>query len=504
MSDNEGIHKDSIKGALQENILTLLCFDDEAAPFIVNSVDVGLFESDIYKDLANQAKEYYFQFKQTPKEHLADLVEDKLDANKDSRRADLYQKILINLYEFKDDINREYVLSKIRDFVKQQRLKSAIVDAVNNIKDGDIEQAESTIEKALRSNIDVFEPGLNFNKPAQVLTAFEDITPAFLTGIKPLDDIGFGPVPGELLVILAPANRGKTWMMVHLGKFGVLQRLKVLHLSLEMSEEKMAQRYLQTFFALGKRKKDIRYAEFMHDEMGRMMDLTFTDIERPTLSDQGIETLIHDKLKRFDNRLPLRIKRFPTNSLTVRGLETYLDQMERYEHFTPDLLIVDYADLMQLSSTNLRIETGNLYKELRRIAVERNIAVATASQANRLAEDARVISLKHLAEDYSKAATADNIIAYCQTGAELKFNLARLFIAKARDEEREQSVLISQAYRMGQFCVGATRMSDSYWDRLDGLAGTRSAQEVEEASADTPDPEPGKNRRLRSRPTNNE
>ena len=472
---------DKIDGALQENILTLVCFDDEAAPFIVNSVDVGLFESDVYKDIAQQAIEYYHQFKEAPKDHLPDLLEEKLDPDKDERRADLYKKIIVNLYEFKENINRKYVLSKVEQFVRQQRLKGAVVDAVNNIKNGDLDRAEGALEKALKSNIEVFHPGVSFNDTGGVLRAFEEIVPAYGMGIAPLDKMGFGPAPGELLVILAGANRGKTWFMTHIGKAGIVRRLKVLHLSLEMSEEKMTQRYLQSFFAIGKRNADARYPVFQADERGRMIDIKFNEITRPTLMDKNIEALITEKLGRFgNNRLPLWIKRFPTNSLNIRGLETYLDSMERYQHFVPDILIVDYADLMQLKADNLRVETGNLYKELRRIAVERNIAVVTASQANRLSEDAKVISLKHLAEDYSKAATADNIIAYCQTSEELKLNLARLFIAKARDEEREQSVLISQAYRVGQFCMGASHMSDAYWDRVEALAGTPEPENLDQ------------------------
>lgn len=472
---------DKIDGALQENILTLVCFDDEAAPFIVNSVDVGLFESDIYKDIAQQAIEYYHQFKEAPKDHLPDLLEDKLDPDKDKKRAELYQRIIVNLYEFKEGINRKYVLSKVTEFVRQQRLKGAVVDAVNNIKNGDLDQAENTLEKALRTNIDVFHPGVSFNDTGGVLKAFEDIVPAYGMGIEPLDKIGFGPVPGELMVILAGANRGKTWFMTHIGKAGIIRRLKVLHLSLEMSEEKMTQRYLQAFFAIGKRKGEASYPVFQTDERGRMIDIKFNDIVRPTLGDKNIEQTIIKKLGTFGGkRLPLWIKRFPTNSLNIRGLEMYLDGMERYHHYVPDILIVDYADLMQLKADNLRVETGNLYKELRRIAVERNIAVVTASQANRLSEDAKVISLKHLAEDYSKAATADNIIAYCQTSDELKLNLARLFIAKARDEEREQSILISQAYRVGQFCMGASQMSDAYWDRVEVLAGSDRPENLNE------------------------
>jgi len=187
----------------------------------------------------------------------------------------------------------------------------------------------------------------------------------------------------------------------------------------------------------------------------------------------------------MENRLKIWIKRFPTGALTIQGLETYLDAMDNYHHFQPDVIIVDYADLMSISSMNLRIETGNLYKELRRIAVERNVAVATASQSNRLGEDAKVISLKHLAEDYSKAAIADNILAYCQTSQEQKLGLARLFIAKARDEEREQTILISQCYRIGQFCMNAIPMQNRYWDNLEIMSNRLDSHVLPEDSGNS-------------------
>jgi replicative DNA helicase len=480
------MNTDQLSGSLAENILTLLCFDDTAAPIIVNSVDVGLFESDIYKEIAKRAFEYYREFKTSPKDHLPDLFEDLLNDKVNPRKAELYQRTLINLHEFQSDINRDYVLSKLTGFVRQQRLKSAIVDATTYVREGNLDNAETVLNNALKSTLDIFHPGIQFTDSQNSLRFFDELTPSYMTGVKPLDDMKFGPAPGELMVILAPANRGKTWFMVHLGKFCAIQRLKVLHLSLEMSEEKMAQRYVQTFFSYGKRKAEASYVKFNTDEMGRFTTMSLSDIVRPTIqqtTEANSMKVYHDliqKLDRVHGRLKLWIKRFPTGALTISGLEAYLDSMDRFYHYHPDVLLVDYADLMNLDSSHLRTETGKLYKELRRIAVERNIAMVTASQANRLGEDAKIITLKHLAEDYSKAATADNIIAYCQTSQELRLGLARLFIAKARDEEREQTVLISQCYRIGQFCMNAIHMQNRYWDELDVMAGSPAETEEKE------------------------
>jgi replicative DNA helicase len=477
---------DQLSGSLAENILTLLCFDDTAAPLIVNSVDVGLFESDIYKEIAKRAFEYYREFKTSPKDHLPDLFEDLLNDKSNLRKGELYQRTLINLHEFQNDINRDYVLSKLTEFVRQQRLKSAIVDATTYVREGNLDNAETVLNNALKSTLDLFHPGILFTDSKNSLKFFDEPTPSYSIGIKPLDNIKFGPAPGELFVILAGPNRGKTYFMVHIGKFCAIQKLKVLHISLEMSEEKMAQRYVQSFFSYGKRIGEASYVKFNYDEMGRFTTMSLSDIIRPTLEQTNeantlkiYNELLH-KLDRIQGRIKLWIKRFPTGALTVSGLEAYLDSMDRFHHFHPDVLLVDYADLMNLESAHLRTETGKLYKELRRIAVERNIAIVTASQSNRLGEDAKVITLKHLAEDYSKAATADNIVAYCQTAQELRLGLARLFIAKARNEEKDQTVLISQCYRIGQFCMNAIHMQNKYWDELNLMSGEPVPESEEE------------------------
>lgn len=457
---------DTLSGNLQENILVLLCFSDESASILVNSLDAGLFENDVYKNIAIQAMDYFNVYKETPKDHIADLLVEKLEDPKTERT---YARTLNSIYESKDNVNTKYVLSQVNKFITEQRLKTSIIEAANAIKNGNSEEARSIIAKAGKEEIATFDPGVFFMDTRKSLRFLnEDLNP-LLTGIQPFDDMKFGPAPGELMVVLAPPNKGKTFAMVQLGKTATYNGHRVLHISLEMSEEKMSRRYIQGFFKYSTSKESATIAKFERDEMGRFSSLDFKELVRPVISykDDSRDMIVRD-MRRWAHRWKLYVKRFPTNGLSIKGLEAYLDGMERFHNFVPELLLVDYADLMQISGANVRIDTGIVYKELRRIAVERNIAVVTASQTNRLAEDAKVITVKHLAEDYSKAATADNIFAYCQTPAELKLGLARLFIAKARDEERDQSVLISQSYRFGQFALDAILMNDNrYWSVLE-------------------------------------
>ena len=191
-------------------------------------------------------------------------------------------------------------------------------------------------------------------------------------------------------------------------------------------------------------------------------------LKRPRVYDKGMRQRIANKMRKL--RLPVLVKEFPTGHLTIPGLEAYLDQLERYDGFIPDVLIVDYADLFNIESSRVREDTGKIYKDLRGLGVDRELAVITASQSNRLGEDAKKLTLKHLAEDYTKAATSDMIVTYSQTTVEKELGLGRLWIAKNRDNEDGQTFTISHALGMGQFVIDCAVADSQYWSLLEDLS----------------------------------
>lgn len=149
------------------------------------------------------------------------------------------------------------------------------------------------------------------------------------------------------------------------------------------------------------------------------------------------------------------------------GLRAYLDNLERFDKITPDVILIDYPDLMAVDPKNLRIELGKLIEDIRGIGVERNAATIVVSQGNREAESAKLVTGDMAAEDISKIATADTVITYSQTPEEKRLNLARLFVEKARNEESKMQVLITQAYAIGQFCLDAVRLKSDYWEFME-------------------------------------
>jgi replicative DNA helicase len=178
------------------------------------------------------------------------------------------------------------------------------------------------------------------------------------------------------------------------------------------------------------------------------------------------------RLRKLRTRARFLIKEFPTSTLSVAGLNAYLDSLAKVHRFVPDVLLIDYPDLMAVDSRNLRTDLGVIYKQIRGVAVKRNLALATVTQGTRQSTQSRVVSENMVAEDFSKVATADTILTYSQTPEEKKLGLARIMVANARDAEDKYIVLVSQNYATGQFCIDSAFMSHVLSSELDRLTGT--------------------------------
>ncbi len=468
--------EERLSGALQENILVLLCFSD-ACKIIRGSVTPQLFESAVFREVAGAAIDFIDQFGEAIGDHLPDTLEHILNGD-DKRKASSYKRLLDNLFLAKDSVNVDYVTSQLHKFVRQQNLKSAVVKAVEAIEDGRIDAAEVELQKGLNTQVVAFERGLSLGDASSSLSFLDDHEAPLLTGIEELDRRGIGLMRKEQLVLMAPAGMGKTWGLIHLGKWALLQRQVVVHISLEMSEKRTAQRYIQAFFAIAKRDGRTRLPMMTKDREGAMEDVFYEEVEHLSLQDPGIRAKLASKITReFRRRPQLIIKEFPTGTLTLNMLDAYLDGLERYHKIIPDVVIIDYPELMALDSTDLRVSIGNNSRMLRGQAVRRNYAQAVAAQSNREGAKARVVDSTHVGEDYSKIATADTILTYSQTPMEKKLGLARLFTAKARNEEGAFISLITQSYSTGQFALDSAHLGQAdYWEYLAG-GGKRGDQD---------------------------
>jgi replicative DNA helicase len=492
-----------MSGALQENLLTLLCFDDASCKLIRAAVTPQLFESSVYREVAGVAIAFIDQYGEAVKEHLPDHLEHILKGE-DSRKAGSYKKLLDNLFLSRDSVNAEYAKSQLQKFVRLQTFKSGLVEAVEAAEDGNVEAAETAMQKALSKQLISFNPGLNLKDESQTrkLLSGDLNEEGFNLGVEELDRLGIIPRRKEVFMLIAPRRRGKSWFLIHCAKMALLQRWRPVVITLEMSEKRYAARMIQSMHSVSEWEGEVQLAQLVKNRDGGLEDVITEEVRRMSLSNPGDREKLTDKVVRdFSRRRPFYIKQFPTSSVTIKDIEAYLDQLERFEGFAPDVIILDYADLVKHDIKNKRLELGRIIEEFRGLAVSRNAAGITVSQGNRDAEQATTVTGDMVAEDISKLATVDNCLTQSKTEMEARLGLARILVDKARNQKDGFSLLITQAFAIGQWHLDSVplKSKDDYWGILaDKRGGDRARHKPEEDDGE--DEQPRDRRRVTNQP----
>lgn len=465
-------------------MITLLSFDEDNCKLIRGSVEPSMFGG-IYREFSTRIYEYIDRYGKPPGEHLPDLFEKELTSEKKGV-AGLYRDIIESVYEASDGINTVYVMNQLETFVRRQSLRSVTVEltrALNKDTEESIEEAYELITQATKQTLKVFEPGTRLGDKEKVLGFLNEENFAFPTGIPELDKRGFGPTRREMFLYMSDTKKGKSWLLIHLAKVALMHRLNVVHLTLEMDEGKVSKRYLQTFFGISKRKEKMYVTKFERDKQRQITGFEDREVTpRITFEDHDIEEQLGKRIDKWKTRIldNIVIKHFPAGTLTFPQYLAYLDNLEVTEKFVPDLVILDYPDLMKLHGDNPRFALDELYKNLRGAATARNHALAVVSQSNRLGAKAKTVDRTHAAEAYSKIQHADCAITYTQTQQEKALGLARLLVTAGRNDQDEITVVLSQNYAMGQYVIDSNLMNKSYWDEVKLASGEDELDEDED------------------------
>lgn len=452
----------------QEDILALIGWREEGRE-VLSWLEAKLFTrpgvgSVDYELIARHILDFWKEFNSAPGDHLYDLV---LQPLQEKDRAQ-WMEILNGLKALAPGLNVLYISSRLQHFLHQADLRTRIYSALQKMQQGEVEEAETVLTK---TSVVAEQPTSLTLKSMAELTNYLAVKEEsrFLSGIPDLDRMHVGPGRKELMIVMAPPKRGKSWWLIHIAKFALMSRARVLHVTLEMRREQVLQRYVQSLTGTAKRPLDAeRHTTLIKDEYNTVNRFEFEQLGKRAgliLQAGKLNPVVLKRVLKLAERMELKIEEFPMRSLTVDGLKARLDTLERKEKFIPDMLIVDYGDLFKVNAANLRIEIGAVFQDLRGIGQERNMAVVTATQGNRGSSKAKLVTDFDVSEDFSKIMTADWVMTYSQSRAEKKLGLARLFTTAGRDEVDKQMVVVSQSYPTGQFCLDSARLPDD-WDKI--------------------------------------
>lgn len=201
-------------------------------------------------------------------------------------------------------------------------------------------------------------------------------------------------------------NTGKSHWLVNVGAQAVYDGKNVVHYTFELSEHATGRRY----------------------------DSWFTNIDsNEILTRKDDLMLAYARLENERNLGQLYIKEYPTGTASVVTLKGHLERL-RMTGFVPDLIIVDYADIMKAASgtEGERFKQKAVYEELRALSKEMKLPIWTASQSNREGAGSEIITSEQMGESYGKAQVADLVVSLSRKPLEKANGTARMFVAKNR------------------------------------------------------------------------
>ena len=391
--------------AFQEKIVQGLLTDRLWAEQMSEVINVDFFDLKYLKFLADRYFRYHTKYKDFPTlQLLVSIIRDDLKTGNDTVLRDQIIEYLQRIRHNPDMGDLEYVKDKSLDFCRKQAFRGALEQAVDLIQTDKFDSVMDLMRNALSVG----------TTPSIGHDLFEDMDARFVkvsrhpvpTGLEALDQKGIlngGLGRGEIGVVTAPTGVGKSHMLVSLGAAAVKKGKNVIHYTFELTENATGLRY------------DSNICMVPSNEVPDRAD----EVREAYSEMEGLGRLI--------------IKEYPTGTATVQTLRSHIEKLS-LKGFIPDLLVIDYADIMRSSRQyeSMRHELKKVYEDLRNLAMEKNIPIWTASQSNRDSASSDIVGLENMSESYGKAQVADVVVSISRKPAEKSSGLGRLYIAKNR------------------------------------------------------------------------
>lgn len=409
---------------IQRGILFLAKYSKDFYLQISSLVKPEYFEYPIHSNFYKAMSRYYEDYHDIPKDlHLLECIKEYKGSNEDLSDYD-DEMHRINTMDASCIGHNEFFLDLIEKFAQRAAMKDAITNSISLLKDDRMGDIEILVREALSINrnvdlgqayftgvLDRFERSLNENTGHRHPLVFDTLNKELEGGLS----------AKELAMVVAPPGVGKSLYLVNQGVQALMQNKKVLYISLEMSEDKIAARF----------------------------DSVMTLISQKNLKNSL--GLLQKRLGLFNEKFPngqLMIKEFPTGLANINDIRSLLVQLHNYEEFAPDVILIDYLELLRPTRDGLAEYQAQqrISEELRGIAVESNVLVWTATQTNRQGRAVKLITDSELADAYGKIRTCDYAISLNQSEEEFDEGQMRCYVMKSRNGKQRFVVPLSIDY----------------------------------------------------------
>lgn len=387
----------------QESLCHLILDDRPFADQIFEVLDVNFLELAHLRLFIKKIKSYKKKYGVHPtRKIMTSILRTDISDEQDSVQKmlrDYYARVLSQKIDLSES---GYIKDTALDFCKKQKLQEAMLKSIPLMKSSSFDQVAKIINDAIKLGT---SNDLGYDYMADFEARFlKKARNPVTTGWSAIDDISKGGLgKGELGVVIAPTGAGKSMVLVHLGSKALQEGKNVVHYTLELADTVVGNRYDSCITGY------------------HLNDVT------------SFKEQIYDELRDLPGKLI--IKEYPTRSASIQTIKNHIEKMKNQE-FIPDMIIVDYADLIKpegSSREEKRHQLEQIYEELRGISQECGCPVWTASQTNRSGLNAEVITMEAISEAFNKCFVADFIFSVSRTVTDKESNGGRIFIAKNRN-----------------------------------------------------------------------
>lgn len=458
--------------------------------------------------------DYFGKYDKAPKEEIQDIYEKYVEkGNIDEDESDLIEAFLDSIsgeYARSDKFNSDYILDQTVKYFKRRSLEIMANNVYASLRDGNEEEAEDIVTQFV--HIDRIE-----NQGIDPLADEESIKRAFEESREPLfkypGDLGklinADLCRGSFFAIIAPTKRGKTWWIWDMVMRASLSRCNAAFFQAgDMTEEQQLRRiyislsrrplkeqpqgvlipvfdclYNQTGSCTMRERSNDTLGVLSSDRLEELFEFDEADSSykpctycmkkypkryKPSIwyekrfpkaltAEEAIA--IGKKFKQRMGKRRVKLSTHPNKTLSVDKIRRILDAWEVYEGFVPDVIAIDYADIMipNRKFTDFRHSQNDIWQDLRALSQERNCLVITATQADAASYEAKSVRQKNFSEDRRKLDHVTSMIALNQTAAEKRKGLMRIGLLLARDAEFDidREVYVMQNLTIGRPHLGS-------------------------------------------------
>ena len=378
---------------IETNILSQLINSESYARKVLPFLKEEYFQTVTDRLLVTKIKQYMEKYNVPPsKEALIIELDDE-----ELREVDYNESVSqVERMTVDEDTNEQWLIDKTEEFCQEKAVYNAIMESIHIIDGKSKDKTKTAIPQVLSEALAVsFDNhiGHDFIEDYQQRFDFyhhkEERVPFDL---EYMNKITKGGIPRKSLnIILAGTGVGKSLAMCHFAASNMMQGKNVLYITMEMAEEKIAERI-----------------------DANLLNVRVDDLVK--LEKSMYDKKIADLRARTPGRLI--IKEYPTASAHSGHFRHLINELKIKRNFIPDIIYIDYLNICASSRTKAVGGTINSYtfvkaiaEELRGLAVEKNVPIVSATQTTRAGFGNSDVGLEDTSESFGLPATADFMFA---------------------------------------------------------------------------------------------